>query len=96
MDGKGTLYGEMSGKITLDGDLSEEQYLHAETVVPNPVRGYVANDPHMATDDYDALSNRPKINGVTLTGNKRSIDLGIDTVDYATLADIDSIFLEEG
>lgn len=96
MNGKGTLYGEMSGKITLDGDLSEEQNLHAEIIVPDPVSGYVANDPHMATDDYDALSNRPKINGVTLEGNKRSIDLGIDTIDYATLADIDSIFLEEG
>ena len=29
------------------------------------------------TDDYDELSNRPKIEGVTLTGNKTASDLGL-------------------
>lgn len=30
------------------------------------------------TDDYDDLSNKPKINGVELTGNKTSADLNIE------------------
>lgn len=32
------------------------------------------------TTDYDMLSNRPQINGVTLTGNLSSSDLGIDGI----------------
>ncbi len=32
------------------------------------------------TSDYEQLSNQPQINGHTLTGNKTSADLGIDTV----------------
>lgn len=32
------------------------------------------------TSNYNDLSNKPKINGVTLSGNKTSADLGIDTV----------------
>lgn len=31
------------------------------------------------TDDYDQLSNRPQINGVTLTGNKTATQLGLGT-----------------
>lgn len=33
------------------------------------------------TKDYDLLSNKPKINGVELTGNLTAKDLGIDTYD---------------
>lgn len=29
------------------------------------------------TDDYDDLDHRPKIEGVTLTGNKTASDLGL-------------------
>lgn len=32
-------------------------------------------------NDYDGLTNKPSINGVTLEGNKTSEDLGIDTQD---------------
>lgn len=38
------------------------------------------------TTDYDQLSNRPQINGVTLTGDKSAADLGItDTTDLAQM-----------
>lgn len=30
------------------------------------------------TDDYSLLSNKPQINGTTLTGNKTSAQLGIN------------------
>ena len=47
------------------------------------------------TGDYDELSNRPKINDVTLTGNKTSSDLGLasasalaDKVDKVTGKDL--------
>lgn len=33
------------------------------------------------TTDYEELDNKPKINGVTLTGNKTSEDLHIDACD---------------
>ena len=29
------------------------------------------------TTDYNALTNKPSINGITLTGNKTPLDLGI-------------------
>lgn len=32
------------------------------------------------TDNYNALSNKPQINGVTLSGNKSSADLNIPTM----------------
>lgn len=32
------------------------------------------------TTNYNELSNRPKINGVLLTGNKTSSELGIETM----------------
>lgn len=38
------------------------------------------------TSDYDALTNRPQINGVTLTGNKSFEDLGLYTVTTAESA----------
>lgn len=33
------------------------------------------------SDNYNKLTNKPSINGVTLTGNKTSQDLGIDIAD---------------
>ena len=30
--------------------------------------------------DYNTLTNKPSINGITLTGNKTSIDLGINAI----------------
>ena len=46
------------------------------------------------TSDYDALSNRPSINGTTLSGNKTAADLGLrtaaaqDAIDAAQDAEI--------
>lgn len=41
--------------------------------------------------DYDYLENRPKVNNVTLTGNKSLADLGIQPVgDYATNSGVTS------
>ena len=36
------------------------------------------------TTDYNALTNKPSINGITLTGNKTSIDLGINAIIPST------------
>ena len=33
------------------------------------------------SDNYNKLTNKPKINGVTLEGNKTAEDLGIDVAD---------------
>lgn len=41
------------------------------------------------TSDYNSLFNQPKINGVTLTGNKTAEDLGLATSsEVNALADI--------
>ena len=39
------------------------------------------------SDDYEALSNKPQINNVTLSGNKSSSDLGLQD----TISDLDTI-----
>ena len=44
------------------------------------------------TTDYEALENKPKINGVTLIGNKSSIDLNIDDTEAIALEDILDLF----
>ena len=36
------------------------------------------------TTDYNALTNKPSINGITLTGNKTSIDLGMSFIIPST------------
>lgn len=36
------------------------------------------------TTDYNDLTNKPSINGITLTGNKTSIDLGINAIIPST------------
>lgn len=38
------------------------------------------------TSDYDALQNKPSINGVTLTGNKTTADLNI-TAEVASITE---------
>ncbi|WP_305138429.1 hypothetical protein [Dubosiella newyorkensis] len=95
MNEKSILRGSTSEKLTLEGSLSIDQTLHCGIELPDQLSGQVANDPHLATNDYDLLINQPKINGITLSGNKLSRDLGIDDMNFATMADIDSIFLEE-
>ena len=34
------------------------------------------------SSDYDDLTDKPKINGTTLAGNKTSTDLGIQTLSF--------------
>ena len=41
--------------------------------------------------DYDQLSNRPQINGVTLTGNKTGADLGLTELVELTQAQYDAL-----
>ena len=36
------------------------------------------------TTNYNDLTNKPSINGITLTGNKTSIDLGINAIIPST------------
>lgn len=45
------------------------------------------------TSDYEALSNLPQINDVTVIGNKSLAAYGIQpTIDYADSSDIDHFF----
>lgn len=37
-----------------------------------------------ATTNYNDLTNKPSINGITLTGNKTSVDLGISFIIPST------------
>lgn len=40
------------------------------------------------TSDYNELSNKPQINGVTLEGNKSNEDLGIQSISNAEIDEI--------
>ena len=77
-------------------------------VVPNPagtplfdlntveINNIVYNIPGSGsggTDDYDDLTNKPQINGVTLSGNKTAANLGI--IVTKTQAEYDALSLEE-
>ena len=37
------------------------------------------------TSDYERLSNKPSVNGVTLSGNKTAAQLSLDQVWWATI-----------
>ena len=47
---------------------------------------YSGNGNGSGTTNYNALSNKPQINGVTLSGNKTAADLNIDTYDDTKLS----------
>ena len=50
------------------------------------------NTQTIETGNYDKLTNKPKINTVTVQGDKMSIDYGLqDHMDSATVAEIESI-----
>ena len=58
----------------------------------NATKGYVKSHGGGGggTSNYNDLSNKPSINGVTLSGNKSSSDLGI-TVNFTELQQNDDI-----
>jgi len=43
------------------------------------------------TTNYNLLNNKPSINGVTLTGNKTTSDIGIDEDEPLTTAQMNSL-----
>ncbi len=53
---------------------------------------YVANQGGGGTNDYNNLENQPEINGVTLSGNKTSEDLGLaNSTDVYTKTEADEL-----
>ncbi|MDR1629595.1 MAG: hypothetical protein LBS36_05210 [Oscillospiraceae bacterium] len=40
------------------------------------------------TNDYDVLVNKPRINGVTLVGNKTTEEIGIEEISNMELEDL--------
>jgi hypothetical protein len=54
----------------------------------NPTKAQIVANPQAAAHDYNTLSNKPQINGVTLSGNQTTEDLGITggTDDYNELS----------
>lgn len=57
--------------VLLTYEASGNAYLYSSDGIPTKLT--------FATSDYDALENKPAINGVTLEGNKTTEDLGIET-----------------
>lgn len=78
-------YAYMAGKSTYlpEPITREEQYLYYLCV-----NGIGGGGGETGASNYDDLSNKPSINGVTLSGNKTSEDLGISAkmtqVDHGT------------
>ena len=48
------------------------------------------------TSNYEALSNKPKVNGIELTGNKEFEDLGLVEMSNQELLEIANIVLYGG
>ena len=82
-----------TGLATVESEISEvvaESHTHANKDVLDKFsevggKAYYNGSP-LGNENYETLSNLPKINNVTLTGNKTSSDLGIPTA----LADLTS------
>ncbi len=73
------LVGSLSEEDGLDGELSQEQSLTGElslTTVP------------VVKNDYEILINKPRIENVTLKGNKDFEDLGLRPLDLEDLLDV--------
>ena len=57
-------------------------YLYDKSATPNETTGkFTKFEGGSGVTDYSALTNKPKIGGVTLTGNKTASDLGLATDD---------------
>ena len=73
------LIGSLSEESGLEGELSQGSGLIGELSVPAvPVVG----------NDYEVLINKPKIENVTLRGNKDFEDLGLIPMDIDDLLDV--------
>lgn len=73
------LVGSLSEGDELEGELSQEQGLTGElslTTVP------------VVKNDYEILINKPRIENVTLKGNKDFEDLGLIPLDLEDLLDV--------
>ena len=76
----------LNGEITLNNIPVDEEFVTAITVAEALQRGG-------GVADYNLLSNKPSINGVTLEGNKTSEDLNITaTVASITDAEINNLW----
>lgn len=84
--------------VTVSGDINsdilglQDKLVSGETIKTingNPIlgEGNIEISGGGGTSDYEELTNRPTINGVTLSGNKNSVDLGLQD----TITDIDTI-----
>ena len=58
----------------------EQPISHLEKVIAQ----YGGGSGSGGTTNYNDLTNKPSINGITLTGNKTSVDLGINAIIPST------------
>lgn len=66
-------------ELVVETDILNESYMDIE-VIPGII-AYTSNN-------YNDLDNKPKINGVTLTGDKSFPDLDLHTLTIAEILDI--------
>ena len=81
IDGELRLTEQVDGGAVLqdlvDGDMDLHEVVDGETSLSNVIDGDGANVLATVEKDYNNLSHKPQINGVTLSGNQTSEDLGI-------------------
>ena len=61
-----------------------------------PLTGNIKEGGSGGTSNYEALSNKPKVNGIELTGNKEFEDLGLVEMSNQELLEIANIVLYGG
>lgn len=73
------LTGSLSPKKNLSGSLSQTKSLEGSLSLPRSIEG---------TSDYEMLDNKPKIETVTLIGDKTFEDLGLSELTGTDLINI--------
>ena len=77
-----TEYEEVQGIVkaedTMSGSVRDGETIRGEVEEDGVIGGELQSPKCVCTNDYDELDNKPKINGVELSGNKTTEDLGIE------------------
>lgn len=83
------LSSELTGKISKSAQAAKDSTMTQAVGIDSNGKLWSVPGGGSGTSDYDALTNRPQINSVTLTGNKSFEDLGLDTAEIENVSEVE-------
>lgn len=89
---------KIHGAILTDGvvgELREGERIEGAVELEGVILGGIERPKCVCTNDYDELDNKPKINGVELSGDKTAEDLGIIIPSFKLVTDLGHFDMEE-